>query len=60
MYVAVIPHLPSHILPFGMPRKARAIAPHARWSVLDGLVSVTQQEWATSHGCVNGFSNDAA
>jgi len=61
MYVVRSSSLPT--------RSARRVAfladavktlPKAQLSIADGLVSVTQQSWAASRQCSEGFSSDAA
>ena len=34
--------------------------PKLQLRIVDGIVSVTQQYWATSDQCAHGFSSDAA
>jgi hypothetical protein len=34
--------------------------PKFQLSIVDGIVSVTQQYWAASYHCAHGFSSDAA
>jgi hypothetical protein len=52
--------IPLQVRCYQLPVDALGIQPESQLDVLDGLVSVTQQEWATSRQCVNGFSIDAA
>ena len=56
----------SHLQPSRNPRHA-VLPPYAtqtlpkpRLGIADGLVSVTQQYWATSRYCTGGFAGDAA
>jgi hypothetical protein len=60
MYVAPMQSIPLQVRCYQLPVDALGIQPESQLDVLDGLVSVTQQEWATSRQCVNGFSIDAA